>query len=278
MTQNLQQGQEGLVQIFSDPKQAFTLLSILGLVLLFSAIFLRHLARTWLKSSSWQSVHWPMSLVFAGIALYGFLQIIFGSAILSLSWIQDSYMAKLIVYWLSNGTWSIAIIICMARLSGNIQVLGIRWLSWKQALAAILSYVAFFPWYWAAYFITQICFYIFAIPIQAQEIAQEFISSQGWTTYLAIATIVVIAPASEELVFRVFFYTALRNHFGPTKALLITSAIFALVHGNSFVFLPIFALGLCLNLLYEQTQCIWVPILVHSIHNSLTLGYLLLLP
>ncbi len=86
---------------------------------------------------------------------------------------------------------------------------------------------------------------------------------------------IIVAPVIEEIIFRGFLQTALKNSFGGRYAILISAALFAGVHMDLFAFLQIFILGILLGYLYEKTQTIAASIVVHILHNSLTLIFLL---
>jgi len=85
----------------------------------------------------------------------------------------------------------------------------------------------------------------------------------------------VIAPVMEEIIFRGFLIPALKGRLGVRYAILISAAIFAAVHMDKFAFLQIFILGILLGYLYEKTQSIAASVVVHILHNSLTITFLM---
>jgi uncharacterized protein len=90
----------------------------------------------------------------------------------------------------------------------------------------------------------------------------------------AFAGVVIGAPLSEELLFRGALFSAIRNSwFGQTGAVVITSAMWALVHGAAapwlFVFV-IFIMGLVLGVLLLRFGSLWVTIIVHAAWNAIT--------
>lgn len=86
---------------------------------------------------------------------------------------------------------------------------------------------------------------------------------------------IVVAPIIEEIMFRGFLQPALKNSFGGRYAIVVTASLFAAVHMDMFAFLQIFILGMLLGYLYEKTQTLIASIVVHILHNSLTLVFLL---
>ncbi|KAB1192140.1 CPBP family intramembrane metalloprotease [Haloferax sp. MBLA0076] len=93
---------------------------------------------------------------------------------------------------------------------------------------------------------------------------------------LAILSIFVIAPA-EEVLFRGAVQGRLRETFGPGAGIALASAIFASLHAFNFVgggwiiLVPLSALflvGAVFGYVYERTQNLAVPIVVHGLYNA----------
>ena len=81
----------------------------------------------------------------------------------------------------------------------------------------------------------------------------------------------VIAPISEELIFRGVIYRFIKGHVHPTLALILSALIFSLLHFNTMAYVPLFILGLLLAYSYEVTGNLAVPILLHALFNANTL-------
>ena len=79
----------------------------------------------------------------------------------------------------------------------------------------------------------------------------------------------VIAPLSEELIFRAGLYRFCRQRMGRTGALLICGGVFGAVHANLAGFLPLALLGAGLALAYEVTGDIRVAVAAHGLFNLL---------
>jgi membrane protease YdiL (CAAX protease family) len=99
----------------------------------------------------------------------------------------------------------------------------------------------------------------------------------GDTASLAIMVVlaVVIAPVTEELVFRVGLFRWLRTRPLRGVALFVPAAGFAALHGYLAVFLPIVVLAVCLALAYERSGHPLVPITAHALFNLNTVVLLL---
>ncbi|MFZ9683468.1 MAG: CPBP family intramembrane glutamic endopeptidase [Cephaloticoccus sp.] len=90
-----------------------------------------------------------------------------------------------------------------------------------------------------------------------------------------IALAVVVAPVTEELIFRAGLFRYLRTRLPRWVALLLPSLLFASLHGNLASFAPLAALGLIFSLAYERTGSIAVPIIGHALFNLNTIALIL---
>jgi membrane protease YdiL (CAAX protease family) len=96
--------------------------------------------------------------------------------------------------------------------------------------------------------------------------------NNGASPWLIFLTGIVIAPLVEEIFFRGFLYTGLREKVGWISAALISSALFAVVHFQPISMPPIFLLGLVFAYLYERTKSIWPAVIMHFATNTLSLA------
>lgn len=91
--------------------------------------------------------------------------------------------------------------------------------------------------------------------------------SAGELTALAVMTILV-APIAEETLFRGILYPTIKQHGFPRAALWSTSALFAIIHFNVAIFVPLLLLALLLVWLYEKTDNLLAPIAAHAAFNA----------
>jgi len=84
-------------------------------------------------------------------------------------------------------------------------------------------------------------------------------------------------PWLEEVIFRGYFWRHLagRDDFGPRRALLFSSLVFALAHEWQ-VFLPVFYLGLTFGWIYWRSGKLRYAIAIHAIHNACAVATLAL--
>lgn len=82
----------------------------------------------------------------------------------------------------------------------------------------------------------------------------------------------VIAPITEEVLFRGTFYPMLARGFGRGPAAFACALLFGMVH-DTFTDVPgLTILALCFTLAYEVTGSLLVPIFMHATFNSMSLA------
>lgn len=117
----------------------------------------------------------------------------------------------------------------------------------------------------------------------ARDLIQQLIPANASLTFLilAVAFIGVIVPAAEELLFRGFLIAWLRERSNAVIAVIVSAAIFAVVHGyfmtaevefGLFATGQIFILGALLGWLAVWSRSLWPPILLHIINNSVSIA------
>jgi membrane protease YdiL (CAAX protease family) len=80
---------------------------------------------------------------------------------------------------------------------------------------------------------------------------------------------IVIAPISEEILFRGILYPAIKQLGYRRTALWVTSLTFAAFHQTPAIFLPLTVLALFLTILYEMTDNLLAPITAHAVFNTI---------
>ena len=77
----------------------------------------------------------------------------------------------------------------------------------------------------------------------------------------------LLGPAVEEILFRGFVYKTARNNFNRIFAILLSSAGFALIHGNLFQMTYAFPVGIVLGLALMFSGKLIVPVIMHVSYN-----------
>ena len=157
----------------------------------------------------------------------------------------------------------------------NIQVLDLSRISFAQvvnAFAIVLGSIG----------LTQIWMAVLsqldpssALGIQFQryiDLMKHFEPSEGWMMVLEIATTVILVPIGEELLFRGIIQDEMRRAFPPAFAVVATSLVFAIFHGNFIQGSYVFFVGLALSLAYHLTNNFYIPIGMHIVFNLVGSG------
>jgi membrane protease YdiL (CAAX protease family) len=101
-----------------------------------------------------------------------------------------------------------------------------------------------------------------------QPLVQFLMSNSNLSDRLLVGFLaVIVAPFTEELIFRGYLYGVIRRYTGRGTAILITSCLFAGIHQYLPAFFGLFLLALGLSLVYEATGCLLVSIFMHSLFN-----------
>jgi membrane protease YdiL (CAAX protease family) len=85
--------------------------------------------------------------------------------------------------------------------------------------------------------------------------------------WLAIIVVCVIAPISEETIFRGFIYGWLHRWGPAVLAIPLSAALFSAAHQQLVLVLPLFFVGLVLASLYQGSRSIVPGILTHALFN-----------
>ena len=137
----------------------------------------------------------------------------------------------------------------------------------RLALGAWFAFFAF-SWIWSL-----------VLGLDDEQTLPDELGIDGSTANLAlvIVLITVMAPLGEEMLFRGYFFGALRNWRGYMPAAVITGLLFGAIHiGSSPIgfTVPLAFFGFCLCLLYQRTGSLYPCIGLHALNNSVALGVL----
>jgi membrane protease YdiL (CAAX protease family) len=88
---------------------------------------------------------------------------------------------------------------------------------------------------------------------------------------LMIFVAIVLAPFTEELVFRAFIFNALRSRMPLRAAAAVSGLIFGAAHGEYVGILPLAAGGIVLAAVYARTGSLLSSVIAHGTFNGFTL-------
>jgi membrane protease YdiL (CAAX protease family) len=109
--------------------------------------------------------------------------------------------------------------------------------------------------------------------VEPQAAAQAIERVDPW---LVVIALVILAPIAEEVFFRGVVFNALRREAGRRWAYVGSALLFAVVHLDLVVLVPLFLLGLALAWLYERTNNLLAPMAMHAMVNAISVAFALL--
>jgi membrane protease YdiL (CAAX protease family) len=89
-------------------------------------------------------------------------------------------------------------------------------------------------------------------------------------TLLLFVTVGLVAPVAEELFFRGLALRSLERRFGRIGGLVLTSAFFAVAHGNPLFVVALFPFGLVLGWLAQRYDRLGPAVVAHVAYNLVT--------
>jgi uncharacterized protein len=163
------------------------------------------------------------------------------------------------------------------RSQNPVVLFGLRGVGLAQNLkAACLGLLAALP---VVYFIHTLCLLLVGADAKPQPLL-EFLTENAslQDRLLLVLTALVVAPISEELIFRGYVFGVLRRYTGRWWAMAISALVFAAIHAHIPSLAGLFALAVALTLVYEGAGSLWAPILMHSLFNGITVVFTLAWP
>jgi membrane protease YdiL (CAAX protease family) len=112
-------------------------------------------------------------------------------------------------------------------------------------------------------------------PKSENPVLSLFADAPTWQIAVLGALVVFVGPFFEEIIFRGWLFGGLRKEWGDTPALVLSSALFALIHGDAPGLIPLFCLGMIFGWVYRRSGSLWASILVHGFWNATTFALLI---
>ncbi|MGD0833189.1 MAG: CPBP family glutamic-type intramembrane protease [Candidatus Dormibacteria bacterium] len=165
-----------------------------------------------------------------------------------------------------GATLVLIVLLVRWRRHSRLSNLGLRLPSWRWLAAGIPMGFAALVVEDAAGVISRMIFSSAGSNNQAIGIQGEF----GNSVLLAVLAVAVVAPISEEIMFRGFIFRYLQGRLPLWGAVVASAVIFSAAHAGwqePTLFLPIFADGLVLAYLCAKSGSIWPGVMVHMTIN-----------
>jgi hypothetical protein len=114
-------------------------------------------------------------------------------------------------------------------------------------------------------------------PATDQDLVDQFRALSTWSSrgaFILFAS--VLAPFTEEIIFRGIIYRTLKRTLPRWLAALLSAVAFGAAHADLSSLVPLIALGFIFALAYDATGCIAVTMVAHGLFNLNTIVALLL--
>lgn len=87
-------------------------------------------------------------------------------------------------------------------------------------------------------------------------------------TFVYVLSLVLVAPVTEEIIFRGIFFAPFERKLGSNGAILTISILWAFTHLSFSNIFKIFIFGLVFGYIYKKTESLVPGIILHSLINS----------
>lgn len=114
-------------------------------------------------------------------------------------------------------------------------------------------------------------------PVSSNPALERILSASPGELLALGVLIALAAPLFEEILFRGVLFGGLRRPLGPWGAGLVSSVLFALLHGDPQAGLVLAVLGGIFAALYHKTGSLWPAVLAHALWNGATVTAMLVL-
>ena len=146
-------------------------------------------------------------------------------------------------------------------------------------LYGVLVALSFLPFAWMLKSLSEYAMKRWGIEPAAQAAVEVLQASDTFAEQLTMGLLAVfIAPIGEELLFRGILYPTIKRMGYRQLALWTNVLLFAAIHANLPIILPLIVLALALTWLYEKTGNLLAPIAAHATFNGLQFALFFLLP
>ena len=139
----------------------------------------------------------------------------------------------------------------------------------KSIAMPLLSSILVLPAVLFLHFASQMFLKTIGVSEPAQQ-AVQMVSQATHPLELALQgiSVIMLAPVAEELIFRGIIYNTTKQITSRTAAVILSAVLFAAVHGQWALVLPLMGLSVALAWVYERSGTIIAPILLHASFNA----------
>ena len=174
-----------------------------------------------------------------------------------------SYADEIAVY---GASLLLIVLLVRWRRHTPLTTLGLRLPAWPWLVAGL-------PLGFAAYVLEDVGGVIGRIVLPTANATNQCVGIRGefgGSVVLTLLAVAVIAPISEEIIFRSFTFRWLQGRMPLWGAVLVSAAIFSAAHAGwaePSLFLPVFLGGVLLAYVYAKSRSVWPGVIIHMAIN-----------
>jgi membrane protease YdiL (CAAX protease family)/uncharacterized RDD family membrane protein YckC len=174
-----------------------------------------------------------------------------------------SYADEIAVY---GASLLLIVLLVRWRRHTPLTTLGVRLPAWPWLVAGL-------PLGFAAYVLEDVGGVIGRIVLPTANATNQCVGIRGefgGSVVLTLLAVAVIAPISEEIIFRSFTFRWLQGRMPLWGAVLVSAAIFSAAHAGwaePSLFLPVFLGGVLLAYVYAKSRSVWPGVIIHMAIN-----------
>jgi membrane protease YdiL (CAAX protease family) len=114
---------------------------------------------------------------------------------------------------------------------------------------------------------------VFPLPDFLKEFVNIMVAGSIFDWFVLIIGAVLIAAIGEEVLFRGFLQVTLEKKGDVTRAVILTSLSWTLIHANPYWAIQIFSMGVIIGFLAWRTDSVYPGIIVHATNNFISLMF-----
>lgn len=209
--------------------------------------------------------------VYLGLLLLGMLFNTFGEQLLSfLAAIgqPDTRLNRFILSYVIQFVVTVGLVFIFAR--------GLHGASFREMGFRLVSGRSMFRYGVRGGLLVVVVIMLLSYPVQilqpdlAPQTYAEMLSAARGTGKLIVVMImgIVMAPLSEELLYRGMLYPVVRKALGPLGGAVMAGLLFGAAHWDLWRTIPLAAGGIILCLIYEKTRSVYVTTVAHGVWNG----------
>lgn len=209
--------------------------------------------------------------VYLGLLLLGLLFTTFGEQLLNLLAVigqPDTRLNRFILSYFIQFVVTIGLVFIFSR--------GLHGASFREMGFKLVSGRSIFRYGISGGLLLVVVIMLLSYPVQilqpdlAPQTYAEMLSAARGTGKMIVVMImgVIMAPLSEEILYRGMLYPVTRKTLGPVGGAVLAGLLFGIAHWDLWRTIPLAAGGIILCLIYEKTRSVYVTTLAHGVWNG----------